>query len=82
MTEGTATKGQKETAVRRNGIRALVHNLAGVSNVKFFNHSSDLSAVAKASMTAMKYWVSFLYVKRNISSGSADIVHVIFEIWC
>lgn len=47
-----------------------MHNLAKESNLKFFNHSSYLRAVVGADMTAMKYRVSLLCVKRSTSSGS------------
>lgn len=45
----------KRRRIRRNGIRAAVHNLAKESNLKFFNRSSYLWAVVGADMTVMKY---------------------------
>lgn len=69
-TKGANSGMQSGAGRSRNDTRAPVHNLAKESNLKFFNHSSYLWAVVGADMTAMKYWVSLLCVKRGTSSGS------------
>lgn len=70
---------ERANSTRRNGSRELLHNLAKDSNLKFLNDSSYLWTVVEGDMTAMKYWVSFVHVKRFVS---ADVVCVILATRC